>query len=60
MLTVSHLAGKAQNTNHNTENYGGITSTKLASKERSPTVASVSSTISSYKQLFGLHFREGK
>ena len=50
MLTVCHLAEKAQNINRNTENYDhkrGITSTKLASKERSPTVAAVASTISS-------------
>ena len=45
------------------ENYDhkcGITSTKLASKERSPTVASFASTISSHTQLLSLHFREEK
>ena len=48
MLTVCHLAEKAQNINRNTKNYDhkrGITSTKLASQERSPTVASVASTM---------------
>ena len=63
MLTVCHLAENAQNINRNTENYDhkcGITSTKLASKERSPTVASFASTISSHTQLLSLHFREEK
>ena len=63
MLTVCHLAEKAQNINRNTEKYDhkrGITSTKLASQERSTTVASVASTISSHAQLLSLHFREEK
>ena len=57
MLTACHLAEKAQNINRNTENYDhkhGITSTKLASNKRSPTVASVASTISSYTLLLSL------
>ena len=61
MLTVCHLAEKAQNINRNTENHDhkhGITSTKLASKERYPTVASVASTIGIHTQLLSLHFRE--
>ena len=63
MLTVCHLAEKAQNINRNTENYDhkrGITNTKLALKGRSPTVASVASTISSHTQLLSLLFREEK
>ena len=51
MLTVCHLAEKPQNINRNTENHDhkrGITSIKLALKERSPTVASVASTTSSH------------
>ena len=63
MLTVCHLAEKAQNINRNTENHDhkrGITSTKLALKERSPTVASVASTIDSHTQLLSLYFREEK
>ena len=61
MLTVCHLAEKPQNINRNTENHDhkrGITSIKLALKERSPTVASIVSTISSHTQPLSLHFRE--
>ena len=56
MLTVCHLA---QNINRNTENHDhkrGITSTKLALKERSPTVASVASTTSSHTLLWACIF----
>ena len=59
MLTVCHLAEKAQNINRNTENHDhkrGITSTKLALKERSPTVASVASTTSSHTLLWACIF----
>ena len=59
MLTVCHLAEKAQNINRNTENHDhkrGITSTKLALKERFPTVASVTSTTSSHTLLWACIF----
>ena len=48
MLTVCHLAEKAQNINRNTENYDhkrGITSTKLASKERLLVVLATDATV---------------
>ena len=59
MLTVCHLAEKAKNINRNTENHDhkrGITSTKLALKERSPTVASFASTTSSHTLLWACIF----
>ena len=59
MLTVCHLAEKPQNINRNTENHDhkrGITNTKLALKERPPTVASVASTTSSHTLLWARIF----
>ena len=60
MLAVCHLAEKAQNIYRDTKYFGhkrGINGTKLASKDRSPTVASVASTTSSHTPLLCLHFR---
>ena len=54
MLAVCHLAEKAQNIYRDTKYFGhkrGINGTKLASKDRSPTVASVASTTSSHTPL---------